>query len=53
MPDCDVTTRRALLAAGGAVLAAPAIAQDTYPSRPLRLVIPFPAGGPTDVYARF
>jgi tripartite-type tricarboxylate transporter receptor subunit TctC len=53
MPDCDVTTRRALLAAGSALLAAPAIAQETYPSRPLRLVIPFPAGGPTDVYARF
>lgn len=53
MPVCDVTSRRALLAAGGAVLATPAIAQDAYPSRPLRLVIPFPAGGPTDVYARF
>lgn len=42
--------RRALLAAP--LLAAPAIAQERWPARPLRLVIPFPAGGPTDVYAR-
>jgi tripartite-type tricarboxylate transporter receptor subunit TctC len=50
--------RRNLLAGAGALaavggLAVPrAVAEDKFPSRPLRLVIPFPAGGPTDVIGR-
>ncbi|WP_426956155.1 Bug family tripartite tricarboxylate transporter substrate binding protein [Muricoccus radiodurans] len=44
-------TRRGVLAAG---LALPAVAraQTAWPDRPIRLVIPFGAGGPTDVVGR-
>jgi tripartite-type tricarboxylate transporter receptor subunit TctC len=44
--------RRSLLAAvGAATLAAPAVAQ-TFPSQQITLVIPFGAGGPTDIVGR-
>ncbi|MBP0493726.1 Bug family tripartite tricarboxylate transporter substrate binding protein [Pararoseomonas indoligenes] len=46
-------TRRHLLGASASLLAAPALAQGEWtPSRPIRFVIPFAAGGATDVVAR-
>ena len=43
-------TRRATFALP--LLATPALAQGSFPSRPLTLMIPFAAGGPTDMIAR-
>lgn len=45
-------TRRTVLAAAPAALAIPAVAQDAYPSRPIRIVIAYPPGGSTDVLGR-
>src|SRR5215467_72007 len=34
------------------LVAAPAMAADTYPSRAITMIVPFPPGGPSDVVAR-
>jgi len=56
------TTRRGLLAGGAALLAAPALApsalapsalaQTSWPDRPIRLIVPFGAGGAIDTLSR-
>ena len=44
-------TRRAVLSFAASALAAPALAQ-VWPDQPVRLIVPFPPGGPADVIAR-
>src|SRR5258705_12705100 len=45
--------RRSLIALCVLLLAAPAAwAQQSYPQKPIRYIVPFPAGGIADVFAR-
>lgn len=45
-------TRRGTLAVLAALVAAPTAALAAYPDRPVRIIVPFPAGGGTDIVVR-
>ena len=45
-------TRRIVLAGAAAALARPGLAQESWPSRPVRVLVGYPAGGANDIVAR-
>jgi tripartite-type tricarboxylate transporter receptor subunit TctC len=45
-------SRRAVLIAGGAAIISRGAAAEDYPAHPVRIVVPFPAGGSNDIVAR-
>jgi tripartite-type tricarboxylate transporter receptor subunit TctC len=50
--NAPTTSRRAVLAAGGALLAAPTLGQSRFPDRPIKLIVPWSAGSSSDVQMR-
>lgn len=48
----NLISRRTVLAAAAAFCAMPAMAQTAFPSQTIKIIVPYPAGGATDILAR-
>ena len=48
----NLLTTALIAALGTLAITAPALAQDNWPSKTIRFVVPYPPGGPTDLMAR-
>jgi len=53
MPSFPLRAARRMLVALAFVAGIGTAAAQEYPSRPIKIIVPFAAGGPADVYARF
>jgi len=47
-----ISKRSLILAALAGTIAGPGLAQSDYPSRPVKIIVPFPAGGTSDIMGR-
>ncbi|MDO8699786.1 MAG: tripartite tricarboxylate transporter substrate binding protein [Rhodoferax sp.] len=48
----NLISRRTVLAAAAALCAMPVMAQTAFPSQTIKIIVPYPAGGATDILAR-